>query len=70
MKIRKRVRQLCMFVLLLSLFLFQSIPAYAVGDGNLDGGGGGMGQGTSQNSWSPGNEGVRVTASGQRTGRW
>ncbi|WP_263870219.1 hypothetical protein [Enterocloster clostridioformis] len=38
MKIRKRVRQLCMFVLLLSLFLFQSIPAYAVGDGNLDGG--------------------------------
>ena len=35
MKIRKRVRQLCMFVLLLSLFLFQSIPAYAVGDGNL-----------------------------------
>ena len=48
-----------MFVLLLSLF--QSIPTYAVGDGNLDGGGGGMGQGTSQNSWSPGNEGVRVT---------
>ena len=59
MKIRKKVRRLCMFVLLLSLF--QSIPTYAVGDGNLDGGGGGMGQGTSQNSWSPGNEGVRVT---------
>ena len=45
--------------ILLSLIL--SIQVYAVGDGNLDGGGGSMGQGTSQNSWSPGNEGVRVT---------
>lgn len=45
---------------LLLMFLF-SIPAYAVGEGNLDGGGGSMGQGTSLNSWSPGNEGVRVT---------
>lgn len=31
------------------------------GDGNLDGGGGGMGQGTSSNSWNPGNDGVRIT---------
>ena len=45
--------------ILLSLIL--SIQVYAVGDGNLDGGGGSMGQGTIQNSWSPGNEGVRVT---------
>ena len=38
-----------------------AVPAYAVGDGNVDGGGGGMGDGTSTNSWTPGNEGVRVT---------
>ena len=31
------------------------------GSGNVDGGGGGMGDGTSTNSWTPGNEGVRVT---------
>ena len=33
----------------------------AAGEGNIDQGGGGMGQGTSQNKWSPGNDGVRVT---------
>jgi hypothetical protein len=37
------------------------LPAFAVGDGNIDGGGGGMGDGTSTNSWTPGNDGVRVT---------
>ncbi|MDD3229232.1 MAG: hypothetical protein PHE09_08440 [Oscillospiraceae bacterium] len=37
------------------------LTAYAVGDGNIDGGGGGMGGGTSTNVWNPGNEGVRVT---------
>ena len=51
-------------VLLLLTLLFTSLcstTAYAVGDGNVDNGGGGMGQGTSTNKWSPGNEGVRVT---------
>ena len=48
-------------VLGLFVSLLATFPAYAVGEGNLDGGGGGMGQGTSQNYWSPGNEGVRVT---------
>lgn len=38
-----------------------SFSAFAVGDGNLDGGGGDMGSGTNLNVWSPGNEGVRVT---------
>lgn len=51
--------------LLLALMLFLSVlpyqTAYAVGDGNVDNGGGGMGQGTSQNKWTPGNDGVRVT---------
>lgn len=45
--------------LLLSVLPCQT--AYAVGDGNVDNGGGGMGQGTSQNKWTPGNDGVRVT---------
>ena len=48
-------------VLGLLFSLLFALPVYAVGEGNLDGGGGTMGQGTSQNSWSPGNEGVRVT---------
>lgn len=51
-------------VLLLLTLLFTSLcstTAYAVGDGNVDNGGGGMGQGTSTDKWSPGNEGVRVT---------
>ncbi|WP_166083230.1 hypothetical protein [Erysipelothrix anatis] len=41
--------------------IFSPISVYAVGDGNVDGGGGDMGSGTSTNTWSPGNEGVRVT---------
>lgn len=41
--------------------LWPAGPVYAIGDGNINNGGGGMGQGTTQNSWSPGNEGVRVT---------
>ncbi len=31
------------------------------GSGNMDGGGGGMGSGTSSNKWTPGNDGVRIT---------
>lgn len=50
-----------MLVLTLLCSLLFAVPAYAVGEGNVDGGGGGMGQGTSQNFWSSGNEGVRVT---------
>ena len=55
----KKFRILLILTLLCSILL--SIPAYAVGDGNIDGGGGDMGQGTGQNKWSPGMEGVRVT---------
>jgi len=48
---------------LLALFLCIMTPlaAYAEGDPNIDSGGGGMGSGTSQNYWNPGNDGVRVT---------
>ena len=35
--------------------------AFAVGDGNIDGGGSGMGSGSSTSYWNPGNDGVRIT---------
>ena len=44
------------FLLVINVF-----PVYAVGEGNVDNGGGSLGNGTSSNFWSPGNEGVRVT---------
>ena len=37
------------------------LTAFADGDGNIDNGGGGMGDGTSGNYWNPGMDGVRVT---------
>ena len=37
------------------------VVVFAVGDGNIDSGGGGMGDGTSTDKWSPGYDGVRVT---------
>ena len=54
------------FAFFLSLLLILGIcPMSALADtggsGNVDGGGGSMGQGTSQNSWNPGMDGVRVT---------
>lgn len=56
------MKKITAFLICLLMVLF-SIPsnAYAVGDGNFDGGGGGMGNGSSQNFWNPGNDGVRVT---------
>lgn len=47
--------------LALLLTVLSPITAYATGEGNIDGGGGGMGDATSHGSWNPGNEGVRVT---------
>ena len=46
-------------ILLIAILPYQT--AYAIGDGNVDNGGGGMGEGTSSNKWTPGNDGVRVT---------
>lgn len=53
------VKILLFFTILFSLIL--SLTVFAVGDGNIDSGGGGMNNGTSTDSWSPGNDGVRVT---------
>ena len=47
---------------LLSLAMLFSLTTTAfAADGNMDGGGGDMGDGTSENSWTPGRDGVRVT---------
>ncbi len=56
-------RFLSMALTLVMLFSLCFTTAYADtgGSGNIDGGGGGMGSGTSNNVWNPGNEGVRVT---------
>lgn len=55
---KKTLTALCLSLALLCCF---SVPAFAVGDGNIDGGGGGMGNGTSSSFWNSGNDGVRVT---------
>lgn len=54
-------RFLSMLLAVILCFSLSGVPAYAIGEGNIDGGGGSMGQGTSQNFWSGGDEGVRVT---------
>ena len=50
---------ICALLSLATLFSLTT-TAFAA-DGNMDGGGGDMGQGTSENSWTPGRDGVRVT---------
>lgn len=55
---KKLFTALCLMLAITCCF---SVPAFAVGDGNLDGGGGGMNGGTTNNTWTPGNDGVRVT---------
>lgn len=46
----------------LALLLYNAVyPVFAEGDGNMDSGGGGMGNGSSDSYWSVGNDGVRVT---------
>lgn len=50
-----------LMVLVLIFSIMMPITVLAVGDGNIDSGGGGMGDGTSTDKWSPGYDGVRVT---------
>lgn len=47
-------------ILLCASLLFIPVAAYADGSGNIDNGGGGMGNGTKGNIWH-GDDGVRVT---------
>ena len=64
------MRRLLTLFLCLLLLLSTAAPVFAAdpGDGNIDGGGGGMGQGTSANTWTPGNDGVRITVINSETG--
>ena len=54
-----------LFLAITLIFSFTCVQVYATdgtgGSGNIDGGGGNMGDATSHGSWNPGNEGVRVT---------
>ncbi len=45
-----------------------TVFAESTGDPNIDSGGGGMGSGTSQNFWSPSDDGVRITIVDAETG--
>lgn len=49
-----------LIVILMAFNLMMPISVFAVGDGNIDTGGGGMGSGTSGNKWTPGYDGVRI----------
>lgn len=54
----KRILTLILAFLLSATFC---LPAVATGDGNMDGGGGGMNTGSNTNFWNPGMDGVRVS---------
>ncbi|WP_317854762.1 hypothetical protein [Chakrabartyella piscis] len=55
---KKTLSALCLCLLMIFSF---TMTAFAVGDGNIDSGGGSMGDGTSTSYWNPGMDGVRVT---------
>lgn len=59
MKIRRKAA--CLIMLLLFLSFVKTETAYAVGEGNMNSGGGKFGTGTKSNKWVSGDEGVRVT---------
>lgn len=59
MYLKRLLAFLCCFTLVFCLF---PSSAFATGgNGNIDGGGGSMGHGTSSNFWNSGNDGVRIT---------
>ncbi len=61
MRIARRAGAILMAALLFLMFLLQNQPVHAAGEGNMDGGGGGFGDGSSTNKWVNGDDGVRVT---------
>lgn len=61
-------RLLALFCTLLLVLGTAPLSALADGNGNIDGGGGSMGQGTTTNYWSTGNDGVRATVVSAETG--
>lgn len=65
------MKQFKLFVLTFLLIVSTLAPmmAHAGGEGNIDNGGGGLGEGTDTNFWSTGDEGVRVTVVSSSDGR-
>ena len=59
MYLKRLLAFLCCFTLVFCLF--PSSAFASGGNGNIDGGGGSMGHGTSSNFWNSGNDGVRIT---------
>ena len=55
------MKRMILWLIAVMISFCYSINVFAVGEGNVDGGGGGMGSGTSSNMWIPGEDGVRVT---------
>ena len=56
---KRKIKILITLIMIISIIF--PVVVFAVGDGNIDSGGGGMGDGTSTDKWSPGYDGVRVT---------
>ncbi len=52
----------------MAAFFCLQIVAFAEGDPNIDNGGGGLKDGSSENFWNPGNDGVRITVVDSETG--
>lgn len=55
----KKITSIILCIMLIIIAIPQNV--FATGNGNFDGGGGNMGNGTSKNFWNSGNDGVRVT---------
>ena len=64
----KRIIPFMLCIVLLFCFLPMTALADTGGSGNIDGGGGGLGQGSDGNYWNSGNDGVRVTVVNANTG--
>ena len=64
----KRIIPFMLCFVLLFCFLPMAALADTGGSGNIDGGGGGLGEGSGENYWNGGNDGVRVTVVNANTG--
>lgn len=63
---KKLIRMIA--AVMVAIFCLQVVAFAEGGDPNIDNGGGGLKDGSSENFWNPGNEGVRVTVVDSQTG--